>query len=210
MNNLEKITNGQKNFFCYSCQSKTQHNWDEQVWSNYLNDRFDFQPVVCESCDANSIWIGDKMIYPKHISVPLPHVDMPKPVKEIYNEARLVSVDSKRAAAALLRVALEDLTIFLGETEGKLNARIGNLKKKGLPEKVIQGLDTVRIYANEGGSHSGEIDLSGEDNAKVVQHLFWLVNYIIEKTITENEQIEKHFGNLPIEKLDGIKNRDSN
>jgi len=133
---------------------------------------------------------------------------MPESVKELYEEARNVSDDSPRAAAALLRVSLEKLTEELGESKGSLDQRIGNLNKKGLPQKVIQSLDVVRIFANEGGSHSGEIDLSGQDNTDIVNKLFKLVNFIVEKTISENKQIEDIYGEIPKNKIEGIKNRD--
>ena len=42
------------------------------------------------------------MIYPKKLIAPLAHCDMPAPVKELYEEARQISNDSPRAAAALL------------------------------------------------------------------------------------------------------------
>lgn len=114
---------------------------------------------------------------------------------------------SSSAAAALLRVALEKLTEELGQTEGNLNTRIKNLKNQGLPEKVIHSLDIVRITANEGGAHSGQIDLTGKDGPEIVLRLFWLVNFIVEKTISEPEQIKKWRNNLPEDKKQGIKNR---
>jgi len=40
----------------------------------------------------------------------MPHLDMPDTVKELYNEAREIASESPRAAAALLRLALEKLT----------------------------------------------------------------------------------------------------
>lgn len=148
------------------------------------------------------------MVYPNILTSDLPHVDMPDSVKELYEEARLVANCSPRAAAALLRVALEKLTEELGETKGNLNTRIKNLKSKGLPEKAIQSLDIVRIFANEGGSHSGEIDLSGADNSQIVDSLFWLVNFIVEKTISENNQIDLIYSKIPKHKIEGINNRD--
>lgn len=89
------------------------------------------------------------MIFPSGSNIPMPHTDMSESVKEIYTEARDIAWKSPRAAAALLRLALEKLTEELGETEWALNTRIGNLKKKWLPERAIQALDIVRITANE-------------------------------------------------------------
>lgn len=50
------------------------------------------------------------MIFPSGSNIPMPHTDMPESVKEIYNEAREIASNSPRAAAALLRLALEKLT----------------------------------------------------------------------------------------------------
>ncbi len=162
----------------------------------------------CNACEDISIWVGDKMIHPKQLTAPLAHKDIPESVKELYEEARLISSDSPRAAAALLRVALEKLTEELGEKTGNLNIRIGNLSKKGLPKSVINSLDIVRIVANEGGSHSGEIDLTGADSVEIVDRLFWLVNFIIEKTISDSKEIGQQFSDLPQHKKDGIEDRD--
>ncbi len=163
---------------------------------------------ICASCELFSIWFEEKMVYPKKLTVPLAHRDMSAPVKELYEEARQISNDSPRAAAALLRVTLEKLTEELGEKEGNLNTRIGNLHKRGLAQEIINSLDIVRISANEGGSHAGQIDLTGEDGAEIVNTLFWLVNIIVEKTISEPKEIEENFSKLPQSKKDGVKNRD--
>ena len=162
----------------------------------------------CEVCKNTAIWIDNKIVYPRQIASEPAHIDMPESVKELYEEARNISNDSPRAAAALLRVSLEKLTEELGEKTGSLNSRIGNLHKKGLQQTVINSLDVVRISANEGGSHAGEIDLTGEDGAEIVNRLFWLVNTIIEKTISEPAEIKKQFSQMPKNKKDGIKNRD--
>ena len=165
----------------------------------------------CHSCYEYAFWLCDgRMIYPKILSSPLAHKDMPNSVKELYEEARYISNDSPRAAAALLRRALERLTEELGEKEGSLNKRIGNLVKKGLSSQVQQALDIVRINANEGGAHCGEIDLSGADGKEIVDKLFWLVNFIVEKVITEPNEIKDQFSILPEEKKEGVANRDAN
>ncbi len=205
-----------KSFVCPFCNALAQQEWGEYSdWldacgsnTNFLYDN-NIKLCRCYSCKEVSIWKKEKMIFPKKILVDLAHKDMPKSVKELYNEAREVSVSSSRAAAALLRVSLEKLTEELGEISGNLNIRIGNLKKQGLPERVIKSLDIVRINSNEGGAHSGEIDLSGKDGSEIVNRLFSLVNFIVEKTITENKEMDEMFDDLPENKKDGIKNRDN-
>jgi hypothetical protein len=206
-NNYKQPAYSEKNFNCPNCGVLAFQNWD----STYRDTRASISNLhvaSCQNCKRLSIWYEQKMVHPKKLTAPLAHEDMPNSVQVIYNEARNVAPDSARAAAALLRVALEKLTEELGETEGNLNTRIGNLKSKGLPQKVIQSLDVVRIFANEGGSHAGEIDLSGKDNEEIVIKLFKLINFIVEKTITENNEIEAMYGTIPDNKRDGIDNRD--
>ncbi len=179
---------------------------------NYIDEHYknlsELNISICQYCKEYSVWLGEKMIFPQAFTAPLPDEDMPDDVKKIYEEARGVADISPRAAAALLRVALEKLTARLGEKEGTLNDRIKKLNQKGLPEKVIQSLDTVRILANEGGAHAGVIDLTGEDNKAIVNGLFFLVNFIVEKTISDPKKVDEMVAQLPEEKKAGIENRD--
>lgn len=166
------------------------------------------QIATCNHCENISLWIKQKMIFPNMITVPLAHQDMPTNVKELYDEARLVSGLSPRSAATLLRVSLERLTEYLGEITGNLNARISRLNAKGLPETVIKGLDIVRIHGND-GAHSNQMDMDEQDTPEIVNQLFWIVNYIVEKVITEPNEINRRFQQLPASKINAIENRDN-
>lgn len=161
-------------------------------------------------CRQFSYWISGKLVYPKILTNLPPHGDMPDSVVGYYNEARQIAGDSPRAAAALLRLAAKKLCEELGETEQNLNRDIGNLKKKGLPESVIQSLDSLRITGNEGGAHEGQIDLSGEDNKPLVEKLFRLLNFIVEKTIAEPRNVEETFHSMPEGQKQSVKDRDEN
>ena len=203
-------------FNCPSCEAFAQQRWYQmrikKVEKDFLDKNYistSTWQAKCESCQNVSIWYDEKMIYPSESTAPPPYNDMPKDVKKIYNEARDISNLSPRAAAALLRVALEVLTVHLGETKGNLNKRIGNLKKKGLPERIIRGLDIVRITANEGGAHPGQIDLEGKDNEGIVNKLFKIVNFIVEETISKPNTMDEIFDELPEDKKKGIINRDT-
>lgn len=164
--------------------------------------------TLCSHCGELSFWIREKLVDPPKITAPLAHQDMPTSVSEYYNEAREISASSPRAAAALLRIAAKKLCESLGENESNLNRAIGNLSRKGLPQAVIMSLDTVRIVGNEGGAHEGQIDLTGEDNREIVDRLFRLINFIVEKTITEPRVIESTFGSLPENKRHAAEKRD--
>lgn len=198
-------------FHCPTCNVYAHQGW----YSTYHNSsRGGFinieilETAVCSHCRDYSFWINGNLIYPQKITAPLAHKDMPETVNGYYNEARAISAFSPRAAAALLRIAAKKLCESLGENESNLNQAIGNLSKKGLPQNVIKSLDTVRIVGNEGGAHEGLIDLTGEDNKEIVDRLFWLINFIVEKTITEPSEIENTFSSLPENKRQAAEKRD--
>ena len=199
-----------KSFICPCCDVHTSHTWEtwkEHATSQYP-DRVKLKLAKCYRCNIHSVWKGDRMIYPPKSLALKANNSMPADVKELYEEARQIYVYSPRAAAALLRVALEKLTEHLGETKGSLNTRIGNLQKQGLPDSVIKSLDIVRITANSGGAHAGIIDLTGADGADIVNRLFKLVNFIVQMTINVPNEVNEMFGDLPEIKREGVKNRD--
>ena len=198
-----------KSFHCPHCWVLTSQNRHQLKYeSSFHLSLYDWKVCFCHNCKWYSLWFEEKMIFPSGSNIPMPHTDMSESVKEIYTEARDIAWKSPRAAAALLRLALEKLTEELGETEWALNTRIGNLKKKWLPERAIQALDIVRITANEWASHLGQIDLTGSDNAEIVNQLFFLLNFIVEHVITVNNQLDAMYANLPPDKKQGIVDRD--
>jgi len=86
-------------------------------------------------CNKYTIWIDKILIYPQSSSAPEPIEDMPEEVKQDYLEAKNIVNLSPRAAAALLRLALQKLMIHLGERGKNLNEDIASLVKKGLPKR---------------------------------------------------------------------------
>ena len=199
-------------FHCPTCNVYANQNWGGGYSSSGIGAHY--QPVNilniarCAHCSKPSFWIQRELVYPRRITAPLAHKDMPETVAEYYNEAREVSVSSSRAAAALLRIAAKKLCESIGESEPNLNRAIANLSKKGLPTTVIKSLDTVRIVGNEGGAHEGQIDLTDSDNKEIVDKLFWLINFIVEKMLTEPKKIENAFQSLPSDKKQGVEQRD--
>ena len=53
-----------------------------------------------------------------------------------------------------------------------------------------------------------QIDLTGSDNAEIVNQLFFLLNFIVEHVITVNNQLDAMYANLPPDKKQGIVDRD--
>ncbi len=204
---------GKKAFKCPHCGFYAQQEWEtwkETPLKNLRNQTGKLETAQCQKCNNYSIWRMTIMIYPLTSSAPKADDNMPPKVKEIYEEARLVGICSPRAAAILLRVATERLTVHLGESNPKdnLDTRIGNLQKKNtLDPRAINSFDILRVTANE-GAHDGLLKLTGAEGAKAVDDLFFAINYIVEKTISEPARLDQMYGKLPQGKLDGIKNRD--
>lgn len=165
------------------CQVDSTMTW----WSVYVghNKEHDKQArrAHCHTCMESSYWIGDQMVWPAPLLGDQASVDLPADVLELYNEARVVVSASPRAAAALLRLAVERLVVHLGEETGKLHVRIGRLKKRGdITRRTIDALDAVRITGNA-AVHEGQIDPVGDDDLPIALLLFQVVNRIAEDTI---------------------------
>ena len=144
------------------------------------------------------------MLYPDTGTAPQPNPDLPVPVKEIYLEAAAIASRSPRGAAALLRLAIALLCKELGGRGEKVNDDIGKLVKKGLPERVQQALDIVRVTGNK-AVHPGQIDI---DDPDVVARLFELLNVIAEYCISMPNRIGNLYSALPQTALEQIQKRD--
>ncbi|HEY7327885.1 MAG TPA: DUF4145 domain-containing protein [Gemmataceae bacterium] len=161
----------------------------------------------CAQCTKYSVWVKESLLYPLTATAPMPVPDMPEDVQEDYLEARSVFDLSPKSAAALLRLGLQKLMVHLGGRGRDLNTDIGNLVRDGLPVKVQQALDAVRVIGNN-AVHPGQIDLN--DNKETAAALFGLINFIVEQMITQPKNIEQIYGSLPQSSRDGIQRRDGN
>ena len=159
----------------------------------------------CYTCDEIAVWVHDRLLFPHQRSGPSPNEDLPIDVKTDYEEARSILNNSPRGAAALLRLCVEKLTIFLKANGSNLDDRIGDLVKEGLDERVQRALDAVRVIGNE-SVHPGKMDL--RDDRDTAETLFSLVNLIAEKMISEPKHVDAVYDSLPQSKREAIQRRD--
>lgn len=197
-------------FHCPHCGTFAHHSWQELQIHRQRRGRFqilDGKVGACARCEDYHIWTGSDMIYPKASSAPKSTEDMPDEVREGFNEARQIVDDSPKAAAALLRLAMEKLVQELtGNKEQSLYAGIGELFDEGrIDERIQKALDSVRVTGND-YVHAGEI--YRPDDRETALRLFELVNVIVELTITREKMIEEAYGEIPENKMDGIEQRD--
>ncbi|WP_458725115.1 DUF4145 domain-containing protein [Pseudomonas mandelii] len=172
----------------------------------------------CASCGGKSIWrryvvasglnflTKGTLLYPTATLAPPHHPDLPEKIKPDYEEARMISAQSPRAAAALLRLCVQKLCNHLLKKEGDINTQIGELVKLGLPVKIQRALDSVRVIGNE-SVHPGTMDLNDTPELTIV--LFRLVNLIVQNCITDPNEADDIFNSLPANKLLGIEARDN-
>ncbi len=203
-----------KAYNCPYCNAYSKQHWF-QVQGNKIpnySNRGGFvytrgELTYCEQCGKSTIWVNHKMIYPSYGAAPFPNPDLPDDIKEEYEEARSIVINSPRGAAALLRLAIQKLCVHLGEKGENINTDIKNLVNKGLSPDIQKALDVVRVIGNE-SVHPGEMNL--KDNVGVAIALFELINLITEKMISDPKKIASLYEKLPEEKKKAIEERDGN
>lgn len=189
-------------FNCPICGAFAKQNWayTSKIAQRYnQNVSINFSPsfyipngkiAECSNCGEHTFWLQDKMIFPYNSTAQLPNIDMPDDVKADYEEARSITSISPRGAAALLRLAIQKLCKHLGGTGENINADIGHLVKNGLPIKLQQALDSVRVIGNN-AVHPGQIDL--KDDVETANKLFAFINIICDNQITQPKQIDSFY-----------------
>lgn len=160
----------------------------------------------CQCCGKKILWIGDEYVYPDIVAEEA-NQDMPESVKQLYDEAALIYNKSPRAACALLRLAIDRLCNCLGENDRDINKNIGALVSKGLPKEVQKALDVVRVVGNK-AVHPGQIsfDVDDTNTATMLMHL---LNIIVERMISEPNEIEALYQGLPESVKESINKRDA-
>jgi Domain of unknown function (DUF4145) len=204
---------GGKAFNCVNCHVFAKQHWHYMTSSQVINVHFmqvqaedkRFCVSRCEHCEFPTIWFGDKAIFPLNLLAQPPSEDLPEEIKRDYEEARSILNLSPRGAAALLRLAIQKLCVHLGQSGKDINSDIKALVMAGLPSKVQEALDSLRVIGNE-SVHPGTLDLN--DDCNTASQLFGLVNFITEKMITEHKKIDEIYNKLPESKLKAIKVRD--
>jgi len=204
-----------KAFNCPHCSVLAQFHWAQAhhdisfhgiVAAKQVTEVF---VAYCQHCQGKTIWLREKtegrLVYPNLCIAPLPHAELPSVLAADYQEARAIVALSPRGAAALLRLIVQKLCKLLGEKGENINSDIANLVQKGLPQRVQQALDIVRVTGNN-AVHPGSLDL--KDDPEVARRLFALVNLIVENRIAEPKQIDELYQALPESSLAAIKRRD--
>jgi hypothetical protein len=203
----------QNKYTCPHCNTLSQmqcdkHHFDSDMSRTRMSELLISNELTihrCQCCGKKILWIDDTYIYPDIVSEEA-NPDMPNSVKQLYNEAALISNKSPRAACALLRLAVDKLCLELGETDRDINKNIGALVKRGLSQDVQQALDIVRVVGNK-AVHPGQIAFDVDDYATATM-LMHLLNMIVTRMISEPNEINCLYQGLPESVKKSIENRD--
>lgn len=197
--------------YCGAYASMKWYNVDNQNGTYGPKLNFELKSAKCERCDMYSIWAEGSMIIPSNSNAPMPNEDMPISVKQLYEEARGIVNKSPRGAVALLRLALDKLCDEVDvecSSKNKIDDKIAILVKNGLSKQLQQAFDFVRVTGNDAVHELGIIDV--QDNPEIATTLFSLLNFIVEKMITEKKQITGLYNLIPESKREKIKERNEN
>jgi hypothetical protein len=192
----------------YSGQARVRGNsWPPGSNSDNRHNAYKHLGIsVCASCRKEAIWHKQRIVYPDSAGAPLPNPDLSDAIKADYLEAASIVQRSPRGAAALLRLCVQKLCEQLGQPGKNINADIAALVKDGLPIRIQQALDAVRVIGNN-AVHPGEIDL--RDDVETAMTLFGLVNLIADNRISEPKRVAEVFNMLPETKRAEIERRDN-
>ena len=160
----------------------------------------------CYRCEEITLWIHDQLVWPQQGKAPLPNPDLPDEVRADYEEASTILHLSPRGAAALLRLSIQKLCKDLGGKGDNINADIAHLVKQGLPDKVQQALDVIRVIGNN-AVHPGQLDI--QDDRTTAETLFKLVNLIAESMISQPKRVSEMYDKLPEYERNRIEKRDA-
>ncbi|MFW1857268.1 DUF4145 domain-containing protein [Acinetobacter defluvii] len=194
-------------FHCVFCNVYTEQRWYFTKFGN--NGGYttfdDMEACKCVKCGKLSIWKNKKMIFPEQQPIVMPHPDLPITIRNYFDEALSIFYKSPRGATALLRLAIQQLLLELGEKGNNINEDIKSLVSKGLPIKIQQALDYCRVIGNN-AVHPGEINI--DDSPEIAEALFKMINFIIEEMITKPKEVDELFNSLPSGALTAIEKRD--
>jgi hypothetical protein len=184
------------------------------ISNRYTPPELDFELSRCGHCGKISLWHGDgqfgtdfRLIHPLTSIAPSAHPDLPEICIDDFNEAREIVSRSPRGSGALLRLCLEKLCAHLtGDGNKSINDNIAALVKEGLPQRIQQSLDALRVLGNS-AVHPKEIDLN--ETPDTVRAMFHLINVIVENRITEPKAVEDIYNMLPEGAREAIQRRDT-
>src|SRR4249920_2292614 len=147
----------------------------------------------CYNCKGFTVWVRDRLVFPirgdelpeivevdfreiaEDVQAPAEDVqhseeDVQEPAEDVdessedFEEAAAVLNKSPRAAAALIRICIQNMMPLLKETGKNLDENISSLVRKGLEAEIQQAMDVLQVIRRNPG-HESHVDLRDETAA---------------------------------------------
>lgn len=118
----------------------------QQFFTKYVPEGFSL--ATCSSCESFTLWVNEKIVYPKKTTIPPPNNDLNEDIKSLYIEASTILIDSPKGFTALLRLALQKLLKQIGGSGENINKDIKDLVADNLSPQVQKALDLLRVVGN--------------------------------------------------------------
>jgi Domain of unknown function (DUF4145) len=147
----------------------------------------------CYNCKGFTVWVRDRLVFPirgdelpeivevdfreiaEDVQAPAEDVqhseeDVQEPAEDFdessedFEEAAAVLNKSPRAAAALIRICIQNMMPLLKETGKNLDENISSLVRKGLEAEIQQAMDVLQVIRRNPG-HESHVDLRDETAA---------------------------------------------
>ena len=203
-------------FVCPHCRHFAKQRWGQStntslqlgasIYGGFNVEKENVFVSKCDACNKIMLWKDKSAVWPKASLAPEAHQDFPKTLIGDYQEARQIYNESPRASAALLRLTLQKLCHHLGAPGKNIDADIQYLYDEfRLGRRVRDSMDILRVIGNN-AVHPGEINL--EDDREISLGLFRMINFVVEKAISEPNQIDSMYAQLPEGAREAIERRD--
>jgi len=147
-----------------------------------------------------------RLVYPVGIG-PVANDDLPPDIRVDYDEARSIAAQSPRAAAALLRLAIDKLTARLApeHADKRLFDRIGAMVGAGLGPSAQLMLDYVRLVGN--GAVHERVDIPATPEQVAI--LFGLLNDLCDQLLTRPRKLAELWATVPESQRTAAEDRDA-
>jgi hypothetical protein len=154
----------------------------------------------CYNCKGFTVWVRDRLVFPVRGDEPPDVVEVDfeevaedvhvqdnaedvEEVSEDFEEAAAILNKYPRAAAALIRICIQNMMPLLKQTGKNLDENISSLLRKGLEVQIQQAMDVLQVIRRNPGQES-HVDL--RDETAIATRMFESLKEILERRMLKN------------------------
>src|ERR1700736_2701526 len=138
----------------------------------------------CYNCKGFTVWVRGRLVFPVRGDEPPAFVEVNfEEVSEDFEEAAAVLNKSPRAAAALIRICIQNMMPLLKETGQNLDERVASLVRKGLEVEIQQAMEVLQVIRKNPGQEN-HVDL--RDDTAIATRMSESLKEILERRMLKN------------------------